>query len=119
MLYPLTRAGYIASSSSKEQHQRFAEWVYANQDRFLAVLKDGERLCGEWLLQAHGTCYNLPHEPEVVFDLMRGNERATLAKLTIRLKNYGFVQPRLLHSGGAFGIEAALHEKSHLWPRSV
>jgi len=39
---------------------------------------------------------------------MRGNERATLADLTIRVNNYGFVQPRLLHTGGAFSIEAAL-----------
>jgi len=55
ILYPLTRAGYIATCSEFQHHHIFAEWVYANQERFLAVLSDGERLCGEWLIQAHGT----------------------------------------------------------------
>jgi len=82
--------------------------VYANQERFLAVLSDGARLCGEWLIQVHGTRYDLPHEPFVVFDLMRGGDRAPLAVLTERVKDYGFVQPRLLHTGGPFSIEAAV-----------
>ena len=47
VLYPLTRAGYLADTSPFEQHWRFSQWVYANQDRFLAVLHDGERLVGE------------------------------------------------------------------------
>lgn len=29
MLYPLTRAGYLASDSSLEQHWRFSDWVYS------------------------------------------------------------------------------------------
>jgi hypothetical protein len=72
MLFPLSRAGYLAGSSPYEQHWRFAEWVYANQDRFMLVLQNGERLCGEWLMQAHGTRYSLKHEPFVAFDLMTG-----------------------------------------------
>ncbi len=108
MLYPLTRAGYLADTSPYEQHWRFAQWVYTNQDRFLAVLQDGERLCGEWLMQAHGTRYELTHEPFVVFDLMRGNERVTLDALNHRLQDHGFIQPRLIHRGLPFSIEAAL-----------
>src|SRR2546430_1897585 len=65
VLYPLVRAGYVADTSPFEQHWRFAQWVYSNQDRFLAVLRDGERLVGEWLMQAHGTRYQLEHEPFV------------------------------------------------------
>ena|SRR6266849_1200299 len=38
-LYPLVRAGYVADASPFEQHWRFAQWVYVNQDRFLAVLE--------------------------------------------------------------------------------
>lgn len=72
------------------------------------MLKDGERLCGEWLLQAHGTRYQLPHEPFVVLDLMRGNERIVLDELTERVKDYDFVQPRLLHVGSSFSLDAAL-----------
>ena len=108
MLYPLTRAGYLADTSPFEQHWRFGEWVYTNQDRFLAVLRDGERLCGEWLMQAHGTRYELPHEPFVPFDLMRGGERATLAELAARVAEYDFTLPRLIHSGPPLSVELAL-----------
>jgi RNA ligase len=107
-LYPLTRAGYLAETSPFPQHWPFARWVQQQEDRFLAVLKDNERLCGEWLAQAHGTRYDLPHEPFVVFDLMWGKERATLAELTGRVRDYGFIQPRILHAGEPFTIEQAL-----------
>lgn len=107
-LYPLTRAGYLASLSSLEQHWRFSNWVYSQQDRFLAVLKEGERLCGEWLLQAHGTRYELPHEPFVAFDLMTGNTRSPYAEFLERLKGGDFVTPKVIHIGGALSIESAL-----------
>ncbi|BAZ14809.1 hypothetical protein NIES4071_66590 [Calothrix sp. NIES-4071] len=107
-IYSLTRAGYLADTSPFEQHWLFAKWVHKQEDRFLAVLKDGERLCGEWLAQAHGTRYNLPHEPFVAFDIMQGKQRATLAEVTERIKDYGFIQPRLLHTGNPFTIEQAL-----------
>ncbi|MGB8698962.1 MAG: RNA ligase family protein [Thermosynechococcaceae cyanobacterium] len=108
VLCPLGRAGYLAAESPYEQHWRFAEWVFSQQDRFLAVLHEGERLCGEWLMQAHGTRYDLPHEPFVVFDLMHGSKRSTYAELSQRVSNYEFVLPRLLHEGTPFSLEAAL-----------
>jgi len=66
-LLPLTRAGNSAWSSPYEQHQLFARWMLENTDRFTEVLHEGERVCGEWLAQAHGTRYALPHEPFVAF----------------------------------------------------
>ncbi len=107
-LYPLTRAGYLASESSLEQHWRFSNWVYSQQERFLAVLNEGERLCGEWLLQAHGTRYELPHEPFVAFDLIIGNARSPYAEFIERLKPGNFVTPKVIHQGGALSIESAL-----------
>lgn len=107
-IYALTRAGYLANTSPYEQHWRFEKWVQQNQERFLKVLKDGERLCGEWLAQAHGTRYELPHEPFVVFDLMNGMERATLAEVSERIRISDFVLPRVLHKGSPFSIENAL-----------
>lgn len=71
VIVPLIRAGYRAETSPFEQHQLFAQWVYANQQRFLDLLYNNERLCGEWLAQAHGTRYKLRHEPFVAFDLIR------------------------------------------------
>ncbi|MEW6276861.1 MAG: hypothetical protein AB1556_17345 [Bacillota bacterium] len=62
-IIPLVRAGYVAWSSPFEQHRLWADWVLRNEERFRNVLKEGERLVGEWLAQAHGTRYALPHEP--------------------------------------------------------
>jgi RNA ligase len=108
VLCPLGRSGYLAADSPYEQHWRFAQWVFSHQDRFLAVLEEGDRLCGEWLLQAHGTRYDLPHEPFVAFDLMRGSKRATYAEFSERVSQSDFVLPRVLHEGSAFAVEAAL-----------
>lgn len=108
VLYPLVRAGYVADTSPFEQHWRFAQWVYANQDRFLAVLRDGERLVGEWLMQAHGTRYQLEHEPFVGFDLMVGTARARYDELIARMNNCAFVTPTVIHRGGPLSIEDAM-----------
>lgn len=108
VIIPLTRAGYVASTSPFEQHWRFGEWVYANQSRFAEVLDNGERLCGEWLMQAHGTRYDLPHEPLVVFDLMRGTERLIREELQDRVYPLGFVMPTLIHEGEPLGIADAM-----------
>lgn len=108
VIIPLTRAGYVADTSPYEQHWRFGEWVYANQNRFLEVLSEGERLCGEWLMQAHGTRYELKHEPFVVFDLMTGHRRLVADELYDRVMLHGFILPRMIHEGDPLSIEDAL-----------
>lgn len=107
-IVPLTRAGYIANTSPYEQHWRFGEWVYANQQRFLNVLSDGERLCGEWLMQVHSTRYELPHEPFVAFDLMRGKIRTPFYDFCERIRSGGFIHPRTIHIGEPLSIEKAM-----------
>lgn len=113
-IIPLQRKGYAAISSPYEQHRLFAAWVFENEHRFRAVLAEGDRLCGEWLAQAHGTRYALPHEPFVAFDLMRGAVRApfdtSLRSFMAVADMGGFVVPRLIHRGGAFAIGHALEE---------
>lgn len=94
----LTRAGYLATDSHYSQHHEFAAWVEFNEPRFDEVLRDGERICAEWLIQAHGTRYRLLHEPFVVFDLMRGKERAGLEERNTRLGSK-FVFPALIGVG--------------------
>ena len=44
-IYPLGRAGYLASTSPFEQHVHFAKWAYANASRFLSVLKKWRACC--------------------------------------------------------------------------
>lgn len=104
-LLPLGRAGYPAISSRFRQHSLFAQWVYNRLSRF-TFLQPGERLCGEWLAQAHGTRYNLSHEPFIVFDLIRGHtERVTQDELTERTKPFDFILPYLLSDGPPRSIE--------------
>lgn len=115
-LHPLGRAGYPAISSQWRQHQLFDQWVWQHQDRFMAVIQDGERLVGEWLAQAHSTLYDLTNrEPWAVFDLIRGQERATTVELDTRLRNSGFHRPTELHYGQAIPVSAALEllERNH------
>ncbi|HEA67730.1 MAG TPA: hypothetical protein ENI07_13030 [Desulfobacterales bacterium] len=106
-LYPLGRAGWSANSSPHEQHRHFSNWVFENFDRFFSILKDGERLVGEWLMQAHGTRYDLQHEPFVAFDLMVGQKRTTYDAFIAQLGGL-FVVPNLLHRGSAYCIKDAL-----------
>lgn len=114
VVHALGRAGWPAHTSPYEQHHMFAEWVCSNEDRFTSVLRDGERLVGEWLAQAHGTKYELgDREPWAVFDLMRGADRAPVDELWGRIGD-AFAMPHTLHDGVSLPVEAAMemHEST-------
>lgn len=108
-IVPLIRAGYRASDSPRRQHQLFAAWVFTHHDRFRALLADGERVAGEWLVQAHGTRYLLPHEPFVAFDVLVGQTRVCNAsQLAARAATVGFLTPRVIHVGAPISIAAVV-----------
>jgi len=96
-----TRSGGLASEAGPLQLRLFAQWVALNRRRFLSVLQDGERIVGEWLLQAHGTRYAFKHEPYVVHDIFdsRGNTPLPYPLLKERILPGGFLMPKLLFSG--------------------
>ena len=71
----LQRSGYPADSSPNLQHRQFAAWVKANEDAFRFALMDGERICGEWLLWAHGTRMRLKSSPFIAFDIFAPNNK--------------------------------------------
>lgn len=104
----LTRSGYAAHSSPYRQHHIFGYWVQQEKERFESVLSPGERICGEWLMVAHGTRYNLRHEPFVIFDIMAQDRRHPFLEVMRRSAIAGFVMPRLLHIGGPLKLEQAL-----------
>lgn len=109
VILALSRAGYLAGSSPYPQHHRFAEWVYAHQSQFEQMLCEGERVVGEWLLQAHGTRYELPGEPFVAFDLFKGSVRFTYDELKSRAGNSDIETAQILSSGNqSFPLEKAL-----------
>lgn len=103
----LTRAGYLATTSEYQQHHFFAKWVELNTHLFEDVLQDGERICGEWLAQAHGTIYRLRHDPFVAFDLMSRNKRQPFAEYHKRLSGYVKL-PHCVHFGEPRSIEKAM-----------
>jgi hypothetical protein len=107
-LYPLVRAGYPAYTSPFKMHHLFSNWVYENEERFRSVLNEGERIVGEWLAQAHGTIYDLPHEPFVVFDLIKDQQRLPFDDFALRVQKADFVLPQFLSRGQPCSIEKAM-----------
>ncbi len=108
LLYPLTRSGYVASTSKYLQHQIYYKWVLANYQRFDTILQNGERVCGEWLLQAHGTKYNLYHEPFVAFDIIDSSEQRLPYGEFIRRVHSEFTTPHLVSLGEPISVESAM-----------
>lgn len=121
-LHPLGRAGWPAVSSPYLQHRMFHDWAMLNSERFFGVLREGERVVGEWLAQAHGTRYMLTDlEPFVPFDIMheafavndRGEQYAYQRRLPFvefnRRVDELFRTPPLLHFGDtAISVEKAM-----------
>ena len=79
-IIPLIRAGYIANTSPFVQHHYFYDWVMKNKILFGEILNDDEWISGEWMIQAHGTRYNIAF-PFYVFDFFRGGERVLYEEL--------------------------------------
>lgn len=106
--YALSKSGYLVSDSPHLQHRIFDRWVQENYNRFDSVLKNDERICGEWLIQAHGTRYSLKHEPFVAFDIL-GSEQGQLAYSDF-VDRVGmiFVTPCLIHIGTPISVQDAL-----------
>lgn len=110
MLIPLTKSGYHASTSPFKQHFVFVDWVLSNSDRFHHVINNGERIVGEWLYQAHGTRYELEHEPFVAFDIIKNGKRLDYSTFKLNLLCL-FETPYVLHNDNeSCSIEKAIQK---------
>lgn len=98
------RSGYRCSESNQEQHRRFANWVQLKINHFQNLLMPGDRIVGEWLAQAHGTRYELEHDPFVAFDLFKGEDRCTYHDFLLNVLPWGFITPQVYHIGGSCSI---------------
>lgn len=114
----LGRAGYTAMSSPYEQHQFFAHWVESETERFAALLNEGERVCGEWLLLAHGTRYRIdnPARLFVAFDLMRGQKRAPWNEVATRCGDAGVETAVVISDGPPISAEQAMRQLAPAFP---
>lgn len=104
----ITRAGYLAETSKYRTHHSFKLWVEREEKRFDELLNEGERVCGEWLLTAVGTKYDLPHEPFVAFDIIKDKERLIFDELCQRLDKFSFTMPLMISKYQPLSIERAM-----------
>ena len=100
-IVPLTRAGYRAETSPYEQHHWFAKYVMKNQHFYSQILKEGERLVGEWLAMTHSISYEITGDPIVFFDHFDANNKR---KRFIELAQMGVPTPPVLYAGGAVPV---------------
>lgn len=115
----LTRRGYLASTSPFLQHQLFAKWVKDREGIFQDLLEENERLCGEWMLQAHGLRYSIIGNPIVFFDLFSGPKRLPYNDFAGRIGAH-FSTPRILYIGyGECSINRALQSLQYGKPHDV
>ena len=108
IILPLSRAGYLANTSPYRQHLMFWNWVYENEERFRNVLNEGEQISGEWLAQAHGTRYELKHEPFVVFDIFDENRKRYAWNIVLEKLSTNFVIPHCIHYGNPISVDDAM-----------
>ena len=101
------RSGFSAESSPYEQHRMFARYVDDRREAFDSLLVEGNRICGEWLALAHGTVYDLPHDPFVAFDVFRDGARVPYDVFSAIASAHGMVTPKILSDGPPCSIEKA------------
>jgi hypothetical protein len=107
-IWALGRAGYPAITSPFEQHHIFDQWVNYALGRWSSLLDEGEAIHGEWLAMAHGTRYDLPHEPFVAFDLTRNGQRVLHDELMGRAECFGIATPHVISDGAPLTVADAL-----------
>ena len=108
-IFALTRSGYEAKTSQYLQHRIFSDWVYKNEKLFAEMLNEGERITGEWLLQAHGLKYKIESDPILFFDYFTPkNERLLQTDLRQITSKYGLTMPRLLSEGEPITVSELL-----------
>ena len=109
-IVPLIRSGYRAISSKYLQHRMFHDWAMRHISRF-ADLNPGERICGEWLAEAHGTRYDLSRrEPFVAFDYFVGDVRQPWVITEIYSRDHSLAHVPILGKkmGGGISVQEAL-----------
>lgn len=115
-VWALGRAGFPAITSPFVQHHHFDTWVNNALGKWGALLADGEALHGEWLAMAHGTRYDLSHDPFVAFDITRDGKRVCHDELQERCGEYAVTTAHVISDGPPISIADAmmlLGERGH------
>jgi hypothetical protein len=84
----LTRSGYEAHTSPYLQHHVFHVWVQNRKNLFSDVLKEGERLAAEWVVQSASLKYEIIGEPIRFFDVFNPDNTRKHIDFLKELDNY-------------------------------
>lgn len=108
-LITLTRSGYDCLTSPYKQHILFDKWVREHIELF-QWLPEGYRVCGEWLIQSHGTKYDITNEiPFRVFDIFDNkNKRLLYLHLLSLCVRFGLYCACLFHIGQPISIKNSI-----------
>jgi ATP-dependent RNA circularization protein (DNA/RNA ligase family) len=108
-LIPITRSGYHVNTSEYQQHLLFEKYLISNLDLF-EWLPENWRVCGEWLILAHGTIYDITYEsPFKAFDIFDSrNKRLSYITFSNLCYKYDIPTVRLLHIGQPISIDNSL-----------
>lgn len=108
-IFALTRSGYEARKSPYKHHHCFYNWVKKRELLFADMLQNGERIVGEWMMQAHGIIYKIDTDPIVFFDYFNSNNQRVLhEELGANAIKYGLQLPRQIHEGSPITVEQLL-----------
>lgn len=108
-LIPIIRAGYHCDDSPHKMHHYFTKWMRDNSHKF-EWIPDDWRICGEWMIQAHGTIYDISEEsPFVAFDIFNEkNERIDFIRFHSICFAYQIQTVKLLHIGQPISISNSI-----------
>jgi hypothetical protein len=102
-ILPVNRAGYLVSDSPWPMQHVFGRYVEDRERKFASVLSDGERIAGEWMLQAHGTRYRIvdPDDLFVAFSIIGPRGRIPYDEFAARVDAAGIRRAHVISDGPA------------------
>lgn len=106
----ISRAGYLAADTKWPMQKMFGRYVDDRRRVYASLLLEGERLGGEWLLQAHGTRYEIldPRDLFVGFSIIGPRGRIPHDEFTRRMGDHGLPTAHVISDGPALSQEDAV-----------
>ncbi len=117
-IHAITRSGHTAIDSKYSQHNDFHCWVKRNEYRFQEYLREGERICGEWIAKPHSIVYTYD-EPVLFFDAFdKYNNRLSVDDFYwLAFHKMELRTARILYRGDSIGVSHLKEEleEGTLW----
>lgn len=99
----ISKAGYLAADTPWPMQRMFGRYVEDRRSVYDDLLDDGERLAGEWMLQAHGTRYEItdPKDLYVGFAIIGPKGRIPHDEFAERMDVAGLPRAHVISDGPA------------------